>query len=83
MPKRLLRIEDEDDTVTLVMPERSLDYALLSYCWGGEQKMTTRDTLTSYMRGIKIGTLAQTIRDAIRISKRLRIRYLWVDALCK
>ena len=32
--------------------------------------------------GIDIRVLGQRVRDAIQVTHRLRIEYLWVDALC-
>jgi hypothetical protein len=83
MPTRLLKIEPESDTVYLVEPTKPHSYALLSYCWGGNQDTkTTVSNLSSYRREIRISTLPQTSRDAIDVTKLLRIEYLWVNALC-
>jgi hypothetical protein len=83
MPKRLLKIEPDSDTIYLLEPTKPHNYALLSYCWGGDQSTkTTVSNLSSHRRGIRISTLSQTIRDAIDVTKLLEIEYLWVDALC-
>jgi hypothetical protein len=84
MPKRLLKLDSEDGMVFLVAPERTQTYALLSYCWGGDQSTKTlKSNLESYRRGIRIETLSQSIQDAVRVSKLINMRYLWVDALCE
>ena len=55
----------------------------LSYCWGGiEQLMAKADNISSLMNGFLIQNLPKTIQDAIRVTRALHVRYLWVDALC-
>jgi hypothetical protein len=58
-------------------------YAALSYCWGGPQRVTTTSgSMHSHKKSIPISTLPRTIKDAINITKKLGLRYLWIDALC-
>lgn len=59
-------------------------YTALSYVWGEGQKYRTQTTnVKRYMTcGINVCVLGQTIRDAIEVTRRLGLRYLWVDALC-
>ena len=58
-------------------------FVALSYCWGGDQplKLTT-STRTQLLERIKPEDLPQTLSDAIHITTALRIKYLWIDALC-
>ncbi|KAI0780299.1 heterokaryon incompatibility protein-domain-containing protein [Fomes fomentarius] len=61
-------------------------YAALSYVWG------TTGTKLTLKRGnaeellapgaLQHRKLPQTIADAVELAERLRIRYLWIDALC-
>ena len=48
-------------------------YAALSYVWGGV--VPEPDALDK-------GTLPPTIMDAMEVTRRIGVRYLWVDALC-
>jgi hypothetical protein len=58
-------------------------YATLSYCWGsGDQEMLTEATFESFKERLPMDKLSQTVLHAINICKRLKIPYLWVDALC-
>ncbi|KAH6865560.1 heterokaryon incompatibility protein-domain-containing protein [Alternaria rosae] len=63
-------------------------YIALSYCWGShlwagkDAQVTTASSLEARRRGIRITDLPQTIHDAVVITRRLGVRYLWVDALC-
>lgn len=44
--------------------------------------ITTASTIAEHMEGIPVGKIPKTIRDAIAITRRLGMRYLWVDCLC-
>jgi Heterokaryon incompatibility protein (HET) len=59
-------------------------YVALSYCWGGGQEniMTTRANLLERLQNIPFKNLPQTIKDAIIVTRELKYKYLWVDALC-
>jgi hypothetical protein len=60
-------------------------YIALSYCWGKNTRqdhLVTTDRLESYMHRIPYGSLPRTIKDAILITRRLQVQYLWVDSLC-
>jgi hypothetical protein len=72
----------EDPVVRLHVGEFDGDYACLSYCWGGDQFKTTRATLEKLMAEIPTASLSLTVADAVEVTRRLGLRYLWVDALC-
>lgn len=58
-------------------------YAALSYCWGtGTQIRTLKQNLEQHTNFIRVTSLPRTIQDAVRVTRELKIRYLWVDALC-
>lgn len=58
-------------------------YLAMSYCWGGPQRvMLTTKTLRSFQDKLPIGSLPEGLRDAVRITRRLGHRYIWIDALC-
>ena len=60
-----------------------VDYAILSYCWGGPQSLTLNsNTQEMLLGGIRVTRLGKTIQDAVRVCNELDIPYLWVDALC-
>ncbi|KAF9481006.1 HET-domain-containing protein [Pholiota conissans] len=57
-------------------------YCTLSYAWGGNQtQKTTKANIDTYRKGINV-PLPQTIADAITVTHKLGMQYLWVDALC-
>ncbi|KAI0325302.1 HET-domain-containing protein [Cubamyces sp. BRFM 1775] len=63
---------------------RSEPYIALSYVWGDDQPYrTTKGNLASYTKhGIDYSILPQTIRDAIRVTRTMGVRFLWLDSLC-
>lgn len=75
-----VRLVETEETSTL--PAR---YACLSHCWGGkiaETGMATTETLKSMKAGILIETLPRSFQDAVQITKRLGLQYLWIDFMC-
>lgn len=64
---------------------KPVPYAALSYCWGSDLEgivKTTKSNQNAHFRSIAVQTLPKSIMDAVLVSRRLCIRYLWVDALC-
>ncbi|KAF2963604.1 hypothetical protein GQX73_g9968 [Xylaria multiplex] len=62
-------------------------YIALSHCWGPPEKAavtikTTASTLQQFQAEIPWSSLTKTFRDAISITRRLGIQYLWIDSLC-
>ena len=44
--------------------------------------MTTRDTIAERKQSIQWNHLSLVFQDAIRVCRRLRIAYIWIDSLC-
>ena len=88
LPTRLIDIGDPDSdlTIRLVEPEAGTRgrYTALSYCWGAAVNpyVTSRSALASRKLGIDIAHLPRTFQDAIAMTRRLRVRYIWIDSLC-
>ncbi|KAF1949801.1 hypothetical protein CC80DRAFT_456958, partial [Byssothecium circinans] len=58
-------------------------YVALSYCWGQEGNTLLLSTnKDEFQEGIAAKRLPRTIADAITITQKLGVKYLWVDALC-
>ncbi|KAE9377509.1 hypothetical protein N431DRAFT_434738 [Stipitochalara longipes BDJ] len=58
-------------------------YLTLSHCWGGmEPIQLTAENEVSLRAGVSIDYLPKTFRDAIYITKRFSVSYLWIDSLC-
>lgn len=58
-------------------------YVALSHTWGKTPRLvTTAENLTDLKLGIAVSFLPKTFQDAIKITRRLKIKYLWIDCLC-
>jgi hypothetical protein len=59
-------------------------YVALSHCWGKIDNpfCTTKDTIEERMSGIPVSSMPQTFRDAVTVTRKLGLRYLWIDSLC-
>jgi len=85
LPRRLLHIGRQNNDVSLHEPaDEHGVYAILSYCWGPtlDNLKTTLATLESFEKTIPYAKLPKTVQDAVVITRKLGLQYLWVDALC-
>lgn len=59
-------------------------YVCLSHCWGDSEYLakTTSLTLERNKDNIPWDMLPKTFQDAVRFTRWLGIRYLWIDSLC-
>jgi hypothetical protein len=58
------------------------EYVCLSHCWGNLKPFTLNaETQSALSTGINMTTLPKTFQDAISVTRRLRIQYLWIDSL--
>jgi hypothetical protein len=59
-----------------------LPYTTLSYRWGSSMGyVATKENLAQLQQAIDL-EMSATFRDAIFVTRQLRIKYLWIDALC-
>lgn len=85
LPTRVIYI-DENPSIAprLVEPKGQIAaYATLSYCWGkmGQFQLKKANHL-QFLNALPVQMLSKTTKDAIRVTRALSIKYLWVDALC-
>jgi hypothetical protein len=66
-----------------VLPTRPT-YLALSHCWGkdGVPLKTTKETVGKFEQSIPFEDLPRTFREAVIITRKLNVRYLWIDSLC-
>lgn len=86
MPTRVIDVGDEYTKPRLLVnaPVDTGKWVALSHCWGDVNKLfTTRTTNINVMKGgIHMDDLPATVRDAVLVTRKLGLQYLWVDNLC-
>ncbi|KFX98655.1 hypothetical protein V490_02177 [Pseudogymnoascus sp. VKM F-3557] len=86
LPKRVVDVgESEADKLVLYTSEGvEARYVALSHCWGGDipGKTIKQNIASRCTNGIPLSEIPQNFRDAVKITRELGIRYLWIDALC-
>ncbi|KAF2755674.1 HET-domain-containing protein [Pseudovirgaria hyperparasitica] len=89
-PDRLLAVGNISRDPHLVSLQSRQDnigvkWAALSYCWGDAVEPMVKldsDNLSKLEKGVPLEDFDATIRDAIIVTRKLDIPYLWVDSLC-
>lgn len=85
LPTRVVHIGDSDSETHLFVTEGArAKYATLSHCWGAKKTplVTTRANFDAHTTSIRLGADALTFRQAAQVTRRLGLRYLWIDSLC-
>lgn len=90
LPSRLIHIIPDAENEVVLRLRRDITpgakYVALSHCWGEEkhwpQCLTTAETLEARMHHIAWETIPQTFRDAIILTRRLGLEYIWIDSVC-
>ncbi|KAK7991042.1 hypothetical protein PG990_015322 [Apiospora arundinis] len=86
LPKRLINVGGADQPpflYTTLMGE-SGQYICLSHCWGSPSYTlkTRKVNLEAHTREIPITDMPRTFSEAVLLTRRIGIQYLWIDSLC-
>lgn len=85
-PKRVIDVGTGDNALMRLCEldqNEKAKYAALTYCWGGLLSLTTTiSTLELRMTELSMDDMPRTFREAITVTRRLGLRYIWIDALC-
>ncbi|KAI1298562.1 heterokaryon incompatibility protein-domain-containing protein [Xylaria venustula] len=94
MPTRLIDVGGEGSPKVHLLetkdsqqgPVRHYKYIALSHPWGTKAEhnhyCTTRQNIHHHKAGISPDVLPDTFKDAIRVTRELGVKYLWIDSLC-
>ncbi|CAM1507525.1 Fc.00g071660.m01.CDS01 [Cosmosporella sp. VM-42] len=74
-----IRVFEHDDSKNRI----DEPYIALSHCWGKSQHLVSEQaTLDTWKKNIPFDKLPPTFQDAVTITRRLGIQYVWIDSLC-
>lgn len=86
LPTRVLDVGNRENQNLVKLYETRGDlgrYVSLSHCWGKKQiATTTKATLAQLKSEVRWSQLSKTFQEAIRITRELGVRYIWIDSLC-
>ncbi|KAI2601959.1 HET-domain-containing protein [Hypoxylon sp. NC1633] len=84
LPTRVIDVTSSDRGVVLLETgDQRGRYVTLSHCWGTSSRlMATKESMVDLKQGIAVSYLPKTFQDAIKLTRRLGIKYLWIDCLC-
>jgi hypothetical protein len=84
VPRRIVSIGLDNMSLRVVETQGTESlYAALSHCWGAKQPLiTTTSTLHLRKTNLNWDSMPATFQDAVRVTRGLGIRYLWIDSLC-
>jgi hypothetical protein len=87
LPKRVIDVGVDGGPIKLVERDGvNARYAALTYCWGDDTQLRDVKLLLSryeaYKKEIPLDLLPKTLYDSVMITRKLGIRYIWIDSLC-
>ena len=88
-PTRLVDVGPETNTGIHICEQgntQPLDqerYVALSHCWGLSQHLVSiHSNINDWKENIPWDRLPRTFQEAISVTRRLGLRYIWIDSLC-
>jgi len=88
-PERLIDVGLSDSSAIRLQSraanDKEVSYVALSCCWGegrSQPGRTTRANLSKRFAFFDLATQPKTIQDAVEVTRRLGVRYIWIDSLC-
>lgn len=85
LPSRVIHIgsETRQPHLHIAQEKQTSRYVALSHCWGNvPQVRTLKANIEQYKEAIVFESLSKTFQDALCVTRRLGIEYIWVDSLC-
>ncbi|KAH8585717.1 heterokaryon incompatibility protein-domain-containing protein [Bisporella sp. PMI_857] len=84
-PTRLLDIGDSPSSLIKLRETKGGhgSYTTLSYVWGKTPQLTTTTAnYNAHLEGLSLHAFPKTMQDAFAVTRRMGVRYIWIDALC-
>jgi hypothetical protein len=84
LPSRVIDVTGRDGPKLTVTSKRQTGtYCALSYCWNNQSNVPVvdlrKENLARFKEGLPMDEIPKTIQDAILVTRKLDIRYLWVS----
>ncbi|KAL6357016.1 hypothetical protein LRP88_10633 [Fusarium phalaenopsidis] len=86
LPTRVIDLGFLDKPKIQLVPGEAMEsheYFALSHCWGkGMMFRAMKENIKTLAEAIDFRRLPRTFQEAIKTTRRLNVRYLWIDSLC-
>ncbi|KAH7136886.1 heterokaryon incompatibility protein-domain-containing protein, partial [Dactylonectria estremocensis] len=84
LPTRLINVEQASRPfLEETKAHTKGQYVALSYAWGeGKRVLTLKSNYTAHQKCLPVEGLPQTFADAIKVTRALKYKYIWIDAFC-
>jgi hypothetical protein len=86
LPIRVIDVDTHGQARIIEMAGIRANYRTLSYCWGQGKKLLCKKRSGSYeqfKQELPVDdSMPKTFRDALKVTRVLGYRFLWIDALC-
>jgi hypothetical protein len=84
LPARVIDVGNNETSPSLFISQgTSGQWIALSHCWGKHQPLKLESkSVSAFTNGIPLDIMPPVFQDAVFITKRLGLRYLWIDCLC-
>jgi hypothetical protein len=83
LPTRVVDVGSRVEPFLVIPQGKRARYATLSYSVGQFDLLkTTTETIDEFKTCIPTAKLPQTVKDAVEITRKLGLQFLWIDSLC-
>jgi Heterokaryon incompatibility protein (HET) len=83
LPTRLIQVQPQVRLVRGNNVSRGTPYIALSHCWGSKPIFGFKKSmLEDLFEEIPIARLPQSFQDAIQLTQKLGVSYIWIESLC-
>lgn len=84
LPTRVIDVGNGNEKPKLFISQGTKgDYIALSHCWGGPIATVLKTTnIKEFCQALPYDQLPLNFKDAMSITRRLGVRYIWIDSLC-
>ncbi|KAF6816037.1 heterokaryon incompatibility protein [Colletotrichum musicola] len=83
LPTRVIDVGTGDECRLYESHGEHAEYTALSHCWGKIRILTTlKKNIKDHANCIGFDALPKTFQEAIKTTRSLGVRYLWIDSLC-